>query len=59
MTLNHILTIQPFIRPDSGYPAKKMAGYPAAGYPANSASGVTLILAHILTNKENSSIGLY
>ena len=34
---NSIISIQPDIRPDIGYPAE----YPAAGYPANSVSGAT------------------
>ena len=37
---NSIFTIQPDIR----YPAKLLAGYPAAGYSAKSVSGTTLLL---------------
>ena len=36
------LTVKPDIRPDTGYPAKQIGRYPAAGYPANSVSGATL-----------------
>ena len=43
-----IFTIKPDIRPDIRsnirHPAKLLAGYPAAGYPAKSVSGTTLVV---------------
>ena len=32
----------PDIRPDTGYPAFEIAGYPVSGYPANLLSGASL-----------------
>ena len=45
------INIQPDIRPDTGYPVKNFAGY-----PAKSVSGATLEL--LFEHKENLSIGV-
>ena len=34
----------PDIRPDTGYPAFEIAGYPVSGYPANLLSGASLVV---------------
>ena len=41
--------------PDVRYPAKLLAGYPAAGYPAKSVSGTTLVVSecdHLLPRQD-------
>ena len=44
------------VKPDTGYPAKQIGRYPAAGYPANSVSGATLDYDKIIIDNEVNTI---